>query len=109
MHSDLMANSLSTDAMNPQPAPPGTTAESVINRADRLEGTSAAAQITALAAENRELRAELDQARADRNHLLDLQRQILQLLGTTRSEKILHDLRNLLNERDLLKALTDEM
>jgi hypothetical protein len=68
-----------------------------------------AAQITAIAAENRDLRAQLDQARADRSRLLDAQRRVMELLGTANPDKILHDLRNLLNERDLLKALVDEM
>ena len=29
------------------------------------------------------------------------------LLGTDRADKLLHDLRNVLNERDLLKTLLD--
>ena len=105
MHSQLTDPSFAHSMSTPHPAPQGVPSESV---PERPEGASAA-QITAIAAENRELRAELDQIRAERGRLLDLQRQVMQLLGTTRTEKIIHDLRNLLNERDLLKALADEM
>lgn len=64
-------------------------------------------QIAFATAENRELRAEVDRLRADRDVLLDRQRQVMDLLGTRAPERLLHDLRNLLNERELFKALAD--
>lgn len=67
------------------------------------------AQVTSLLAENRELRAQLDQFRSERSRLLDAQRRVMELLGTQAPEKMLHDLRNVLNERELLKALVDEL
>ena len=58
-------------------------------------------------AENRELRAEMEQLRADRVRMLDRQKQIMELLGTSNPERLIHDLRNLLNERALLRALSE--
>lgn len=70
---------------------------------------SAGAQIASVLAENRELRAEIDQLRAERSRWREMQERIMQLLGATAPEKLVHDLRNVLNERDLLKALVDEL
>jgi hypothetical protein len=107
MHSNLVADHQTfSGSMDTHPIPP----ESLHERREPSEVEAApAAQITAIAAENRDLRAQLDQARADRSRLLDAQRSVMELLGTANPDKILHDLRNLLNERDLLKALVDEM
>ena len=58
-------------------------------------------------AELRDLRAEVDRLRAEREKLLDVQRRVMERLGTTKPEKLLHDLRNLLNERELYRALAD--
>lgn len=60
-------------------------------------------------AENRELRAEVDRLRADRDRLAGIHQQILDLLGTHNPDRLLHDLRNLLNERALFKALADTL
>ena len=60
-------------------------------------------------AENRELRAEVDRLRADRDRLADIHQQIMDLLGTHNPDRLLHDLRNLLNERALFKALADTL
>jgi len=73
------------------------------------EPTSAGAQIATTLAENNELRAQLEQLRAERNRLVETQRRMMQVLGVTSPDKLVHDLRNVLNERDLLKALVDEM
>ena len=45
---------------------------------------------------------------AESDRLIETQLRIMALLGTSRSEKIVHDLRNILNERDLLKTLLDQ-
>ena len=60
-------------------------------------------------AEVHELRAQLEQLRAERNRLANTQRDIMELLGVKSPDKLMHDLRNMLNERDLLKALVDPM
>ena len=44
---------------------------------------------------------------ADLDRLLEQQRQIMDLLGCKSPEKIMHDLRNVLNELTLLRALAD--
>src|SRR5688500_11769571 len=77
-----------------------------LDRALPQSGSSpSAADLTAAAADNRELRAEIDKLRAEADALRHTQRRIMDLLGTRNPEKIVHDLRNVLNERDLFKAL----
>ena len=73
------------------------------------DGIPSAARITSILAENVELKAEVERLRAERSRTEESQRTIMQLLGTTKPEKIAHDIRNLLNERDLLKTLVDQM
>ncbi|HSU68205.1 MAG TPA: hypothetical protein VLJ39_15105 [Tepidisphaeraceae bacterium] len=73
------------------------------------ETSSAAAQIAGVLAENRELRAQVEQLRAERKALLDIQQSVVGLLGAKSPDRIVHDLRNVINERDLLKTLVDEM
>jgi hypothetical protein len=65
--------------------------------------------MTRLTAEVNELRAELEQLRAERNRLADIQRRIMELLKVQTPERLLHDIRNVLNERELLRALTAQM
>jgi Tfp pilus assembly protein PilN len=72
-----------------------------------LEPQPAPGQIAYATAELRDLRSEVDRLRAERDTLLDRQRQVMDLLGTRAPERLLHDLRNLLNERELFKALAD--
>jgi len=70
---------------------------------------SSAGELAFLTAENRDLKAEVDRLRADRDRLNDTQRRIMELLGTRAPDRILHDLRNVLNERELFKALADTL
>ena len=60
-------------------------------------------------AENKQLRADLEQLRGDRDRLADIQRRVMELLASASAEKIVHDLRNVLNERELLRALVDQL
>ena len=50
----------------------------------------------------------LDELRAEVTRLRDCERQIAELLKSKSSEKILHDLRNLLNEVQLLRILAEQ-
>lgn len=68
-----------------------------------------ASRVASILAENAELKAEIERLRAERTRAIESQRNIMQLLDTTSPEKITHDIRNLLNERDLLKTLVDQM
>ena len=68
----------------------------------------AGGHILSICTEAESLRAQVNQLRAERDRLIETQLRIMALLGTSRSEKIVHDLRNILNERDLLKTLLDQ-
>ena len=92
-------------SMNPES---GTHSPRSTAQVGHPQEAESAGRFTAVAAENHELRAQLEQARAERHRLQDMQRRIMELLGTTNPDKLVHDLRNLLNERNLLKALMDE-
>ena len=58
-------------------------------------------------ADIRDLRLELDRLRAERDKLLDTQRRIMELLNSRSPERIIHDLRNVLNERELYRAVAN--
>ena len=49
----------------------------------------------------------LEQLRAEVAHLRDRERQILELLNIQSPDRLMHDLRNLLNEVQLLRILAD--
>lgn len=66
-----------------------------------------AGQMAALYAENRELRAEIDCLKADKARLVDIQNRLMEALGTKAPERLVHDVRNVLNERELYRALAD--
>jgi predicted RNase H-like nuclease (RuvC/YqgF family) len=65
------------------------------------------AQVAALQAENRELQAELERLRAERARMSDVQNRLMEALGTNSPERLVHDVRNVLNERELYRALAD--
>jgi hypothetical protein len=77
---------------------------------DLLEsGTVPAAADVVSAVVANELRADLERLKAEWSRLVDTQRRVMELLGTATPEKIVHDLRNLLNERELFKSLIDTL
>ena len=63
--------------------------------------------LASLQAANRQLQADLEQVKADRDRLFDIQRRLMEVLGTPSPDRLVHDLRNVLNERELFKALAD--
>jgi hypothetical protein len=65
------------------------------------------AHLAAQAAQVHELRAEAERLRAERDRLADRQRQVAELLKCANPDKIVHDLRNLLNELQLYKILVE--
>ena len=71
------------------------------------DGTPTAGEIAYRAGEVRDLRAEVDRLRSERDRLLATQRTIMDLLHAPNAERLIHDLRNVLNERELYKALAD--
>ena len=76
------------------------------------EGVSAEAsepggQITAALARVQELTAEVNRLRAERERWQAQQAELMKLLAAKSPDRILHDLRNVLNERELFRALAD--
>jgi hypothetical protein len=70
-------------------------------------GNHLTAQINALLAENRELRAEIERLKAERARTTDTLNRLMEALGTSSVERLVHDVRNVLNERELYRALAD--
>lgn len=58
-------------------------------------------------AENKELRAELEQLRADRTRAVEILNRLTEVLGSKSPDNLVHDIRNVLNERALYRALAD--
>lgn len=67
----------------------------------------AAAQFARQTAQLHEMRAEMDRLGDERDRLLEQQRRIADLLHSPHADKIVHDLRNLLNELQLYKMLAE--
>jgi len=76
---------------------------------DPEQGSDSAARVTALLARNCELEGEVEALRAERNRLAEMQSRIMELLHVPSPDKLLHDIRNVLNERELLKALVGDV
>ena len=71
------------------------------------EGVERGAQIITALARIQELTAEENRLRAERDRWQAIQAEIMQLLGTKSPDRIMHDLRNVLNERELFRTLAD--
>lgn len=104
MHSPLVAHR--EGLPNSQTSAP--TAGKTGSAASESE-TSAGAHISYLLAEIKQLRAELEQLRGERDRMAHTHRLVMELLASASADKIVHDLRNVLNERELLRALVDQL
>ena len=82
------------------PSRPG--AAPVVGDASQLQ-----ARLARLVAENIELRAEIEQLKADRKRMADIQLRLMEVLNCKSPDKLVHDVRNILNERELYRALAD--
>lgn len=71
-----------------------------------LDGNEPAMQ-TALSAEIAQLRADLEQMRSERDRLAEMQTRVMELLRVQSPDRLIHDLRNMLNELVLLKSLVE--
>jgi Tfp pilus assembly protein PilN len=71
------------------------------------EGAERNAQIATALAEVQELTAEINRLRAERDRWQAQQAEIMKLLSAKSPDRILHDLRNVLNERELFRTLAD--
>lgn len=65
------------------------------------------AKLTAASAQIQELVAEVNRLRAERDRWQAQQTEVMMLLASKSPERILHDLRNILNERELFRTLAD--
>ena len=65
------------------------------------------AQVSAVSAENQELRAEVERLRAERARVEEIQARLMEVLGSKSPDRLVHDVRNVLNERELYRALAD--
>ena len=63
--------------------------------------------LAALMAENAAMRAQLSSLRLERTKLAETQQRIMDLLRVQSPDRLVHDVRNVLNELALLKALVD--
>ena len=63
--------------------------------------------LAALMAENAALRSELASLHLERAKLVETQHRIMEALDVQNSERLVHDVRNVLNERSLLRALLE--
>jgi len=82
-------------------SPGGTT--------DAMNSEHLTAQLSATSAENRELQAQLEQARAEKARMAEILSRLSELLGSNSPDRLVHDLRNVLNERELYRALADSV
>lgn len=81
-----------------------------IGRGSNIEHESSTqlnARLSSVMAENQELRAQLDQMRADRDRMAEVLNRLTAVLGSKTPDNLVHDIRNVLNERELYRALAD--
>ena len=74
---------------------------------DPAEPNQLQGHLASILAENRELRAELDALRAERAKMAEILSRLTEVLGSKSPDKLVHDVRNVLNERELYRALAD--
>ena len=77
------------------------------SRIDSQEPKQLQGHLATILAENRELRAELDALRAERARMADILSRLTEVLGCKSPDRLVHDVRNVLNERELYRALAD--
>jgi hypothetical protein len=70
-------------------------------------GSALPSHIASIVAENHELRAEVERLRAERARMADIQTRLMEAVGCKSPERLVHDVRNVLNERELYRALAD--
>jgi hypothetical protein len=109
MHMDsTLGGSTFTRKGDLAPADSGTRS----GRMTEVDSDGAAAiqgQITSLLGENRELRAELECLKAERAKMAEILFRLTEVLGSKSPDKLVHDVRNVLNERELYRTLADSV
>ena len=74
---------------------------------DTVETNSLHGHLASIIAENRELRAELEGMRAEKARMAEILARLAEVLGSKSPDRLVHDVRNVLNERELYRALAD--
>ena len=74
---------------------------------DSVEPNQVQGQMASILAENRELRAELEALRAEKDRMAEILSRLTEVLGAKSPDRLVHDVRNVLNERELYRALAD--
>ena len=73
------------------------------------DAASVQGQIASLLGENRELRAEIQALKAERARMAEILSRLTEVIGSKSPDKLVHDVRNVLNERELYRALADSV
>ena len=76
-------------------------------RIEQADPNQLQARLSSITAENQELRAQIEQVRAERARMSDILNRLAEVLGSKSPDKLVHDVRNVLNERELYRALAD--
>ena len=76
-------------------------------RIEQTDPNQLQARISSITAENQELRAQIEQLRSERSRMSDILDRLAEVLGSKSADKLVHDVRNVLNERELYRALAD--
>ena len=104
-----MESTLGGTSFNPQghlpPASPGETSRG--NGIEPIDSNHLHGHVASIIAENRELRAELNSLRAERARVTEILTRLVEVLGSKSPDRLVHDVRNVLNERELYRALAD--
>lgn len=64
-------------------------------------------RLGAVMTEKRELLAEMSRLRADRDRMAEILSGLTSVLGSKSPDRLVHDVRNVLNERDLYRVLAE--
>jgi hypothetical protein len=105
MHTEPTLGPTFTAQGHPNPGCPGEDARGHIS--NDAESSPMAAHLSSIVAENRELRAQIEQLRAERAKMSEILSRLTEVLGSKSIDKLVHDVRNVLNERELYRALAD--
>ena len=104
-----MESTLGGTSFTPQghlpPATPGESSRG--NGIEPVDTNSLHGHLASIIAENRELRAELEGLRAEKARMAETLTRLVEVLGSKSADRLVHDVRNVLNERELYRALAD--
>jgi hypothetical protein len=110
MHLDAAAGPDTTFIAAPLPSPSPADAgrgNTELNRSEADDCSQLPAQMATVIAENHELRAELERLRSERTRMVEIQNRLMEAIGCKSPDRLVHDVRNVLNERELYRALAD--